>query len=240
MRYAAVAEGLASEFVNDPVEHVAEFDIQARYYERLRNELRDQRELYAEVTQPNLAEAKSGYKRAYWQSAERKLRSTGRFSRVHTEVSITQGERIDLVVFSGRLDHPIQWVDGSKRFDKRDLDAAFELKFVENESFFPTHVSAASIASLSDEEIRADLDVVENGLQPDLGELKRHPDHVETFSIIYSNKNYLDREPVSSVEREHRPEYARLGRVAREWISDRAGDTDVLYVMPQGHHWLTE
>ena len=240
MNYREVAEELAAEFVDSPLEYVAEFDVQTRYYERLRSELDARGELYAEVMRPNLAETTNGYERAYWQSAEEKLRRAGRFGRVHTEVSVTQGERIDLVVFGDRLERPIRWIDGSKRFDERDLDAAFELKLVKNQSYFPTHVPVASIESLFEKELRSELDVERNCLKPDFDELKRLPNHVEAFSIIYSNENYLYTEPISPAKRDHRPEYARLGTVAREWISDRAGETNVLYAMPRGSQWLTD
>jgi hypothetical protein len=232
-------DSVAAEFVARPIDFTVEYEIQARLYETLRARLAETSNLHATADASTLGETSDGYKRAYWKTVESKWQEGGGLTRVHPEVTVEQGERIDLAVLSETVDS-VAWNNGSKRFQPTDLDAAFEVKFVKNKPRFPTAAAADELAELTDEELRETLDTDTNGLRADLEELARLPDGAQTFLLLFSNKNYLYAGPTTEGERNHEQAYERVGRVARDWLT-RTGestDTAILYATPRRHQWL--
>lgn len=238
--FREVCESVASEFVARPVDFTVEYEIQARHYERLRQRLADDGELEVVVDEPELTETSDGYKRAYWQAAESKWRESGGLTRVHPEMTVQKGERIDIGVLAQNTNR-VEWNNGSKRFDAGHLDAAFEVKYVKNKPRFPTTAGVNQLRDMDSAQLREVLDTAENGLIDDIRELGRLPDKTETFLLLYSNKNYLYADPVAEIERKHEPVYERLGKIAQDWITvtARKNDTGVLYATPRHYEWLT-
>lgn len=240
MTFQEVCEAVASEFVARPVDFTVEYEVQARHYEQLRQRLAANGELETVGQRPTLAKTTDGYKRDYWQAVQSKWEENGGLTRVHPEVTVQKGERIDLAVLASETDY-VEWHNGSKRFDANDLDAAFEVKYIKNKSRFPTTARVNRLRGMDDTQLRTVLDTAENGLVDDLNELGNLPDDVDTFLLLYSNKNYLYADPVTETEVEHEPVYERLGNIARDWLAAtaRENNTAVLYATPQWHEWLT-
>jgi hypothetical protein len=136
--FHATAEKIAESFQKNPLDFVAETDLQVALVEALRERLSPAE---ASATNITLEGGSTGsFKRDYWRTAQEQLMATGQLDRVHTEVSVQKGERIDVVVFNSELVEPIEWVSGgSKRFSTSDIECAFELKFVKNKTSFPKH-----------------------------------------------------------------------------------------------------
>ncbi|WP_266080628.1 hypothetical protein [Haladaptatus caseinilyticus] len=236
--YSEVVEEIAREFVDNPADFVTEYDLQARHHECLRNKLRTQDCLSAEVEQTSF-ENTTSYKQDQWQAVQSAFLEQG-LTRVHGEVSKEKNNRFDIVVLNERLTHPVRWIDGVKKFDERDFSAVIELKFVKNKDKFPTHARSTRLGSHhEDGEIQDELDFGPNKIKEDLERLTDLPDSVETYLALYSNKNYLYTEPVSERERNYH-EYSRIGRLARQQIEEMANETNVLYAMPRGYTWISE
>ena len=127
--YQEIAQQLADDFRENPISYVAEADLQISLINRLRTVLEPGA---ASVEQTDLEGTSDGsFKRDYWKAVQQRLTEEGQLGRVHAEVSVQQGERLDVAVFDPELAHPTQWVSGgSKRFSADDIDCVFELKFV--------------------------------------------------------------------------------------------------------------
>jgi len=238
--FQSVCEGVAVEFVEQPVDFTVEYEVQARLYERLRAELAERDSLHTTAEEVSLVGTKTGYKQAYWETVEAKWQDNGGLTRVHPEVTVTKGERIDLAVLTETVER-VGWHNGSKRFEESDLAAAFEVKYVKNKSRFPTTEGVNELRKMDEDRLRSALDTTENGLQGDFEELGRLPDDVRTFLVLYSNKNYLYSEPLSPRERRHEPVYESIGREARKWLRQAGAETNtaVLYVTPRKYEWIT-
>jgi len=244
--YRQCAERLAKDFQQNPIDYVAEADIQISLVELLRSDLSP---AVASADGIELEGASSSsFKRDYWQTVEQKLVNNEEINRVHAEVSVEQGERLDVAVFKPQLKRPIQWVSGgSKRFSEVDLDCIFELKFVKNKTSFPKQ-SANPISELADDsptscELQRILDFSENKIRADIHELNRLTSVGNRFLLLFSNNNYLYHNPTPTESESYRygELYHRMGQTAREWMEQKADDgVEILYAHPRGRVWLTE
>jgi hypothetical protein len=249
--FRRAATFVARDFRANPVDYVAEADLQFAVVEALRSTLSP---ATASVRDPRLRGVADGFKREYPDRVERRLTETGELNRVHAEVSVRQGERLDVAVFRPEITAPVDWVSGgSKRFDEGDLSCVYELKFVKNKTSFPKH-TGHPVAELADEaptvealldRVGSDdpvLDLEENKLRPDVEELNRLDGVDERYLLLFSNNNYLYHDPTAREVESNRYGrlYRRMGAAARRWLRDEAGDgTEVLYVHPRGTTWLT-
>jgi len=250
--YADLAEELAVDFESNPVDYVAEADLQATLFGLARDRVNPTK---ATVQQPTLeGTAEDSFKRDYWKTAQEDLADAGEIHRVHTEVSVRKGERLDIAVFEPILSESIQWVSGgSKRFAESDLEAALELKFVKNKMSFPRR-PGYTVSDLADEMPSVDrllgrgtneepiLDLSENKLRSDIEELNELTAVDHRYLVIVSNNNYLYHAPTAAETSEYRygELYQRMGEAARVWLADNASDdVDVLYAHPRGSVWLT-
>lgn len=251
--YRDLVEQLAVEFQQNPVDYVAEADIQIALVEQLRLELEP---VVATAEEVSIEGGSPGsFKRDYWQTVQQKLSEKGRIDRVHAEVSVQQGERLDVAVFQPELTHPIQWVSGgSKRFNEDDLECVFELKFVKNKTSFPNHSehpirqlakNAPSTETLLQKASSDDpvLDFSANKIRADIHELNRLDGVDARFLLLFSNNNYLYHEPTAVELDSYRygDLYHRLGKAARRWMREEANDAvEILYIHPRGMIWITE
>lgn len=250
--YHATAEQVADSFQQNPLDFVAETDLQVALVEELRTRLSP---VKASATNIPLDGGSTGsFKQEYWRTAQERLMATGELNRVHTEVSVDKGERIDVVVFNSELTKPIKWVSGgSKRFNTADIACAFELKFVKNKTSFPKHpgfpvdelssrdpsVETLLQQSDSDDPI---LDFAENKIRADIHELNRLEDVNERYLLLFSNNNYLYQNPTAreSSDYQYGNLYYRMGTAAREWMRREATDgVEIHYVHPRGESWIT-
>lgn len=248
----AAAEQIADAFQRNPLDFVAETDLQVALVEALRTRLSP---VEASATNITLEGGSMGsFKQEYWQTAQEQLMATGQINRVHTEVSVQKGERIDVVVFHSELTESIKWVSGgSKRFDTADIECAFELKFVKNKTSFPKHPGhpvdelasqKPSVKTLlqrmdSDNPI---LDFDENNIRSDIHELNRLQDVNERYLLLFSNNNYLYHYPTAreSIDYRYGDLYHRMGKAAREWMRGEATNgVEILYIHPRGMDWIT-
>lgn len=251
--YRQCAERLAKSFQQNPTDYVAEADIQVGLVELLRAELSP---VVASADEIGFKGTSSGsFKRDYWQTIEQKLSENETLNRVHAEVSVRQGERLDVAVFGSELTEPIQWVSGgSKRFSENDIDCVYELKFVKNKTSFPKH-SGNPVSELANKRPSVDtmlqrakssdplLDFSENKIRADIHELNRLTNVNERFLLLFSNNNYLYHNPTATESDSYRygELYHRMGKAAREWIRQEAdGDVEILYVHPRARLWVTE
>lgn len=250
--FRATAEQIADSFRKNPLDFVAEADLQFALVEALRSRLSP---VKASATNISLEGGSTeSFKREYWQTAQEQLKATGQLNRIHTEVSVEKGERIDVIVFDSELTEPIKWVSGgSKRFNTADIDCAFELKFVKNKTSFPKHsgfpvgelasqnpsVETLLQKSESDDPI---LDFDENKIRGDIHELNRLQDVNKRYLLLFSNNNYLYQNPTARESSDYRygDLYHRMGKAAREWMrSEATEEVDILYVHPRGKKWIT-
>jgi hypothetical protein len=250
--FRATAEQIADAFQRNPLDFVAEADLQVALVEALRKQLSP---VEASATDITLEGGSAGsFKREYWRTAQEQLMATGQLNRVHTEVSVEKGERIDVVVFHSELTEPIEWVSGgSKRFNTADIECAFELKFVKNKTSFPKH-SGYPVGELASQKPsvetllqRADsddpiLDFDENKIRADIHELNRLQDVSERYLLLFSNNNYLYQNPTTreSTDYQYGDLYHQMGKAAREWMRREATDgVKILYIHPRGMDWIT-
>lgn len=240
MGYARIAERLGEAFVDRPVEFGTEADLRRELVTLLEARLSDADALEATVDEQSLLGSSPSYKRDYLETIESRMRDRGTVGRIRLDLSVAKGRRYDVGVFAPTLEHPIEWVrNGSKRFDPRDLDAVFDLKFIKNKCYPPTRcsITADRLDDCSVEELRSELNTRENGLAGDFEELASLPGDVETVFVLVSNNNYLFAEPTAGSEAAETTK-RRVGAAAREWIAENAGDTDVLYAHPLGTTWI--
>ena len=243
--YTQLCEELGREFVTNPMNFITEVDLQVRFVEKLRSELECN---VSDVKNPILKDTSRSYKQDYWKEIQSRLVDNQCLDRVHTELSVQQGERLDVAVFEPQIGNQIQWVaSGSKRFKADDLECVAELKYIKNKYKFPTE-TGTTVAQLKSEDLSVEdllksntLDVDENNLVSDIRELNRLNEVDARYYLIFSNNNYLYKEPTHR-ELDHRngPIYEKLGRAARQWM-DEAVDSEVgiLYTHPLGTEWIS-
>lgn len=252
MTYRDVAEQLARVFRQNPLDYVAEADLQATLVQMLRAQLSPEQAI---VSSELTGGSDTSFKREYWQTAQQRLAETGQLNRVHTEVSVRKGERLDVVVFQDEIAHPIEWVSGgSKRFSSADVDCAIELKFVKNKTSFPKQ-SGYRVTELADRNLSQEalaervgtdesiLDVDENKLRDDLEELNSLAGIRDRLLLLFSNNNYLYHDPTDTESTEYRygELYHTMGQAARQWLQTKiVNDVDILYVHPRGSVWLSQ
>lgn len=250
--FRALANELAVDFQQNPINYVTEADLQIALVELLRSELSPIVAATDDVTLEGTSD--TSFKRDYWQTLQAQLTKAGSLDRVHAEVSVQQGERLDVAVFQPELTQSIEWVaGGSKRFNERDIECVYELKFVKNKTSFPKH-TGYPVAELADTDLsveqllqRADsddplLDFEENKLQADIQELNRLETVDERFLLLFANNNYLYHDPTLTETTAYRygELYHRMGKAAREWMGSEANSSvNILYVHPRGQVWLT-
>ena len=242
--YRQLSEALAKDFMRNPIDYVAEADLQTRLVELLRSELSP-----AVATANGIGlkgTSEDSFKRDYWQTIEQKLADSGKMNRVHAELSVEQGERLDVAVFKSELRHPVEWVaGGSKRFNEEDIDCVYELKFVKNKTSFPKQPGnpISELAENSPSQMQRVLDFNENKIRADIQELNRLSDVRGRFLLLFSNNNYLYHDPTQTEKDSYRygELYHRMGKAAREWLKQEADDgVEILYAHPRGMTWLTD
>jgi hypothetical protein len=244
MEYQRVLEEISEMFKARPLDFLLEQDLQSRVAEVLRQELRCQNALYADFVDESLTYSSNNmanYKLRYPQEIQRKVQeSETSLSRVHTEVAVQDHltaadgwrEQIDVVAFRNQLETPIEWNDGSKRFDPEDFEAAIELKYIKNKNYFPTHSEV--------DDLTKSLKTDSNSIESDLEELAALPQHTETFLVIFSNYNYLYQGPVLDTSETKKKKYTRIGDAMCDWLRANAEDTYVLYAQPFHSEWVTD
>jgi len=240
MNCTTVAERLGEDFVDQPIEYGAEADLRVRLYNILTAELETSGELYATVHDPELIGETRSYKREYKRTVESKLKQRGSINRVRLDVSVDKRRKYDLVCFKEDINSPIDWVrSGSKRFDERDLDAAFGLKFIKNKCYPPFRCSITDdrILEMEPSELQSEFNAKENSLGNDIEELNALPSDVTATFVLVSNNNYLFDDPLNEVERTERKK-KRAGLAARNWLEDAADGVGILYVHPHGIRWI--
>jgi len=251
--YREIAQQLASDFQENPINYVAEADLQISLVNRLRAMLKPRA---ASVERTDLeGTSDDSFKRDYWQTVQQRLTEEGQLGRVHAEVSVQQGERLDVAVFDSELTHPVQWISGgSKRFSENDIDCIYELKFVKNKTSFPKHSGnpvdevAAEFPTVSqmlyrDEHEQPLLDFSENKIAGDICELNRLNEANDRFLLLFSNNNYLYDNPTKTELDSYKygELYRRMGKAAEEWMKREANEkVDILYVHPRGESWITD
>lgn len=108
--FRATAEQIADSFRENPLDFVAEADLQFALVEALRSRLSPVKASAINISLEG--GSTESFKREYWQTAQEQLKTTGQLNRIHTEVSVEKGERIDVTVFDSELTEPIKWVSG--------------------------------------------------------------------------------------------------------------------------------
>lgn len=240
MRYHKIAEKLGEDYRNQPIEYGTEADLRVRLHQLLSDQLTQDGQVYAEVNEPELVGETPSYKQAYKENVESKLRQRGSINRLRLDVSVNKRRQYDLVCFNNRIESPIKWVrSGSKRFDERDLNAVFDLKFIKNKCYPPIRcpITDDSLLEMDLLELQSVFNPNENSIDGDIDDLNSLPPEVTAVFILVSNNNYLFAETLSEEERtEHKKRQAGLG--AREWLQSSTDDVGILYVHPYGSTWI--
>jgi hypothetical protein len=182
------------------------------------------------------------YKRGYVQRIHEEGTESGfEISRVRTEVNTTESddpnEQIDVAVFDPELGS-VQWNDGSKRYERGDLQVAFELKFVKNQNVLSSSWDVETLKTATEVEARADtshLDKTNRKLQQDIARLKQLD--CESYLIIFSNYNYLFQpELLDDEDSAYTTRGKRIGWSVDAWFTNEAtcSDLTILYAHPGG------
>jgi len=254
MDLSRVSEKLAEEFVENPLNFVTEEDLRIRFIELMKDNLNEEKTVVnrsrflEDISEGAEFEPGNRYKQTYWE----KIRKSGdKIDRVHTEVSVEKGKRIDVVVFKEKEDEDkgidVEWVQqGSKRYDSEDLDAAIELKFVKNKRYFPTE-TGFNPEGEKISNIKNNLNLEENSLykgniddeqkKGDIDELSSLPDHVDKYLIIFSNNNYLYQGEEGDKHNNNFKTYNKVGEAARKKIRNlgkgkKGNCVNILYAHP--------
>lgn len=242
MRYRKIAEKLGEEYIDRPVEFGTEADLRVRLHKLLTDELREESQLYADVKDPRLVGETRSYKQAYKQNIESKLRERGSINRIRLDTSVDKRRQYDLVCFKNRVEAPISWVrSGSKRFDEKDLDATFGIKYIKNKCYPPIRcpISDESLLDMDLGELQSVFNAKENSIGSDIEDFNSLPADVTSVFVLISNNNYLFVEPLTE-EEQNEQKKQRAGIGGQEWLKSAADDVDVLYVHPYGSTWITD
>lgn len=250
MDFEMVVDALGDWFLDQPLDVTLEADMQCWLVEQLRNDLEASEELLASCPRPPLTDAGNyaQYKRPYIDAIiEQTTVSPSRMSRVHSEVNLSgpdgPNEQIDVVVFDRELTAPVQWNGGSKRYDERDVMAAFELKFVKNQNVISNDFDAETLRQATEAEMRSDrrigqLDTQNRKLESDLARLNELPTE-DTYLVILSHYNYLFQPELLDRPSATFQKNRKMGWTVDEWLSRETnrGSTNILYVHPGGKNW---
>ena len=250
MEYSPLLTQIADQCTQSPIEFTVELDIQARLTETVRKKFREKNRLQARFADDRIEYTgqSANYKESYVDHFLTKVRQAETpFSRVHTEVApyeeliddLDSRERIDVVVFSEQLEHPIRWRGGSQRHHWDDYDAAIEIKYVKNKNKFPAEISETEILDTSIASLRSQIDFTANSIGSDIAELERLPASVDRYLLLVSNHDYLYRGPIADLDHRRQQRYSRLADAAVAELQDRVEQTHILYVHPTGWQWLT-
>ncbi|WP_265112061.1 hypothetical protein [Halosolutus halophilus] len=249
MNYHAIADELADWFLETALDVSMEADMQCRLIESLRTELQDADALYATFPDPTLTTDGNYavYKRPYIDRIAECGQNDGVLSRVHPEVNLSDpdgpNEQIDVVVFDDELSHPVFWNGGSKRYDERDVAAAFELKFITNQNVLSNDFDNSTLRSASEAEMRRDsavekLHTANRKLEHDLDRLNDLPTD-ETYLVVFSHYNYLFQPTLLDKDSATLKKNRKIGWTVDTWLSNEAaaGSTEILYAHPGGKTW---
>ncbi len=250
MDYRGAADSLGNMFIKRPMDVTMEADMQCYLVERLHQELNSNGELFTTCPTPPLTDDGNyaQYKRPYIDEiVDRRPDQGGRISRVHPEVNLTTpdtpNEQIDVVVFDQELSFPVRWNGGSKRYDERDVSAAFELKFVTNQNVISSDFDTDTLRKATESEMRSTeaiekLDTQNRKLETDLRRLNQLPT-TDTYLIVFSHYNYLFQPELLDGEGATKRKNRKLGWTVDEWFTTEAeeGSTDILYAHPGGKTW---
>lgn len=240
MKYAAVAEKLGEDFVDQPIEYGAEADLRVRLHRFLMDALEQNDAVRAKINEPTILGDTPSYKRAYKEMVERRLRTRGSIQRVRLDVSVDKRRKYDLVCFNEEIKSPIDWIrSGSKRFSESDLDAVFGLKFIKNKCYPPLRcpITDDRILEMEVSELQSEFNSKENSIGRDIDDLNSLPADTTAIFILVSNNNYLFLDPLSEPEHGERKK-KQAGLAARAWLQDAVDGVSVLYVHPGGITWI--
>lgn len=226
MDYIRIAEELKDKFIENPIDFVTESDLQFELVHIIKRELSIRNQIYCKVEKTELKNEKKirFYKLEYFDMIQKKLHYKAKMNRVHCEVSITKGKRIDVVVFNQKLKNRINWVaQGSKRFHEDDIETAIELKFIKNKLNFPMKDGRIN---LNENKISVDIE--------DLGKLKKS----KNFLLIFSNNNYLYHNPTDKETKKIM--YIYRGKKAIDSLRKKGKENkvNILYVHPRDWFWI--
>lgn len=241
MVYHEIAEELAKDYIDQPVEFGTEADLRVRLYQLLADKLSEESQTHAEVKDPRLVGETRSYKQAYKQEIESKLKQHESINRIRLDTSVDKRRQYDLVCFKNQVESSISWVrSGSKRFDEKDLDAAFGLKYIKNKCYPPIRcpISDDSLLDMDLAELQSVFNEKENSIGSDIEDLDSLPPDITPVLILISNNNYLFAEPLTDEEQNEKKKQ-RAGIGSREWLKSAADDVGVLYVHPYGSTWIT-
>lgn len=215
---------LGEEFLENPVNFVAEADLQARLVEILKNRIETKT---CTIENPTIENIPNSYKKEYYEEIQNKLADNQSIGRVHTEVSVQKGKRFDVAVFKPEINkihlRRPDLAGGSKRFDEHDLEAAFELKFIKNRYYVSKSKNGGEKFDRNYNKIPSDLE--------DLGSLREVE---EKFLAIFSNFNFFFKEPTMKEKRVGKKKIIERSMGARKKLTRKALEynVDVLYTYP--------
>lgn len=240
MEYAAVAEKLGEDFVDQPIEYGAEADLRVRLHRFLTEALEEHDAVRAEMHEPTILGETPSYKQAYKEMVETRLKERGSIQRVRLDVSVDKRRKYDLVCFNREIQSPVDWIrSGSKRFSESDLDAVVGLKFIKNKCYPPMRCSITDdrILEMELSELQSEFNKKENSIGRDIEQLNSLPSDTTAIFILVSNNNYLFLKPLSEAEHAERKK-KQAGLAARNWLQNAVDGVGVLYVHPGGMTWI--
>lgn len=225
--YKTSLKKLAADFLRNPINFVAEADLQARLVEILKKNLRNKN---CDIKQTNLKnDIPDSYKKEYYRKIQQNLKKEQSIGRVHTEVSFEKNKRFDIIVFKPKIDEiRIRGPDlagGSKRFEEEDAEAAFELKFIKNKYYVPKEENAKKI----------DFDSNYNKIPKDLNSLKSLSKVKKKFLVIFSNFNFFFENMTSKEKKGGNEEIIKRSEKARKKLANEGleNNIDILYTHPK-------
>lgn len=228
-----LTEQMGKQFIENPGDFVTETDLQLLMVSEIREALSGS----SGGNNPRF-EIDSGsiFKQAYIDAVEDGYHHEG-IDLVHTEVSLEKGERIDIGVF-GTPQPTAHWDNGSKKFDAKDFDALFELKFVKNQKKPPTTTGFTPYqdrnTNYGQGTLKSAIDWEDIGVKEDIEALGKRTSVPYRAVLVFSNFNYYYHHPTQK-EVDHAPLYEDLGDAAWDMIQRVGNDMDVnvLYVAPE-------
>lgn len=228
--YKHTVEELSQQFQEDSISFLTESDIQAELYQKLNNQVDYEAEI---KRQPKIPDS---YKRSYYKD----MTDQDRISKTHTELTIQKDEeghlpRLDVAVLKDKI-KTVHIDKGSKKFEEKDLDAVFELKFIKNRYYFRKEGKKSDLKNLNDKALEERLNFGYQSIGEDIDELNNL--EVENkFMLIFSNFNFLFHNP--SEPEKDKELWNRIGRIAKKQIKQKSNNSvDILYVYPSDSVWL--